>query len=73
MQYKILPFTPLVTDKGGAGQAAAELQKLVDAELLAGWSFKALESMTTVVRPTGCNAFSGKNEIVGIQLAVFEK
>lgn len=73
MQYKVVPFHPTVTDTGGAGQAANELQKIIDTHTQDGWKFKALESMTSTIRPTGCNQLFAKNETVSIQLIILEK
>jgi hypothetical protein len=73
MEYKVVPFHPTVTDKGGAGQASQELQGIIDTHVKDGWKFKSLESLTTSVKPTGCAGLGGKNETVSIQMIVFEK
>jgi len=73
MQYKVLPFHPTITDKGGAEQAAKELQIIIDKEVSDGWKFQMLETITTTMKPTGCAALFGKSELKTVQLAVFEK
>jgi hypothetical protein len=73
MKYKVIPFHPTITDKGGAEQASMELEKIIEEKSLEGWNFVSLESMTTTVRPTGCASLSSKNEVKSIQMIVFSK
>lgn len=73
MEYKVVPFHPTITDKGGADAAAKELQALIENTTNQGWKFVSLESMTTTVKPTGCASIGGKNEISSVQLVIFNK
>ncbi|MES2225381.1 MAG: hypothetical protein V4480_01045 [Patescibacteria group bacterium] len=73
MAYKVVPFHPTVTDKGGAAQAAQELQEIIENTTGDGWKFVSLQSMTTTVRPTGCAAIGGKPIAANFQLVIFEK
>ena len=74
MTYTSIPFTPHVTDKGGAAQAASELSNAINKMTEQGWQFKSLETLTIKVSPTGCNTFSNKGTLYeNLQLLVFFK
>ena len=73
MDHKVLPFQPTVTDKGGAAQAAAELEQIIKSEASQGWKFCSLQSMITTVKPTGCATLTNKEETTTIQLLIFQK
>lgn len=74
MEYKVLPFHPVITDKEGSEQAAKELQKLIDVNSKDGWKFVSMESIVTRVKPTGCAGFMGNKEsAVSVQMVIFNK
>jgi hypothetical protein len=74
MTYKTIPFTPKVTDVGGAAQAAQELNNAINKMTSEGWQFKSLETLTIEVKPTGCNTSGNKGPFYNnIQMLVFFK
>lgn len=74
MQHKVVPFHPTVTDKGGAAQAAKELEDIITNLTNQGWNFVSLQSMVTTVKPTGCASFLGaKDAVTTVQLVIFQK
>lgn len=74
MNYKVVAFHPSVTDRDSAEVAAKELEKVITEYAKDGWNFVALESMTTTVKPTGCNKlFNKQPSDSNLQLIVFNK
>ena len=73
MKYKVVPFHPTVTDKGGADQAAKELEQIIETHVNSGWKFVSLQSMVSTVKPTGCNGIFAKSETATTQLVIFEQ
>ena len=75
MEIKVVPFVPNVTDVNPASSAASELQSTINTQQNQGWTFVSMESMQTVVKPTGCNSLQGKGQgqTTFIQLLIFKK
>jgi len=73
MTYTSVPFTPHVTDKGGATQAANEMSNAINKMTSQGWQFKSLETLTIKVSSTGCNTSSKGPQYENMQLLVFFK
>jgi hypothetical protein len=74
MTYTTIPFTPKVTDVGGAAQAAQELTDAINKMASEGWQFKSLETLTIKMYPTGCNTSGNKGPFYNnIQMLLFFK
>ena len=63
MSYKVVPFTADVQAGQGAGQAAAQLQQLIDKNAVERWEYMGLETLRTVVRTP---AIPGTNGCFGL-------
>jgi hypothetical protein len=73
MEYKVVPFHPTITDKGGSEQVARELQDLIKNMAVDGWKFISLEVISSTEKKTGCGSIFSKPEIKNFQLAIFNK
>ncbi len=85
MAYKVVPFTAGLKAGQGAEHAAAQLEVMVNDLDSAGWKFRSLESLETVITTpavvgsNGClglgatPSFPEKRDHVQVYAAVFEK
>ncbi len=82
MEYKVMPFTPDVTEAEDPHvELANQLQKLINEQATEGWKFLRIESTNVVIpAPAQAGCFSmlsmgggGGSTLMRYDVAVFEK
>ena len=75
MKYLVLPFNASLKRKDSAGEAAKQVQKLIDEQTEQGYEFVRLEEITTHVDGTmGCLGIGAKpSSLVIVDVAIFKK
>jgi hypothetical protein len=59
MDYKVVPFKAGIKASEGAGEAAAQLEKLVNTHSADGWMYQGLEALETTVVKAATPGTSG--------------
>jgi len=75
MNYKVVPFTAQVKNKGTMGEVAQLVQSAIQQEATAGWEFVSCGNIDTVVEGTsGCFGFGAKpGGVTSVMVLVFRK
>jgi hypothetical protein len=66
MSYKVVPFNAGIVKGEGADRAASQLETLINEQQAAGWSFRGLETLQTVVTTPAVAGVPGKAGCMGI-------
>ena len=74
-QYKVVPFTASIGLNEGSTQAAAQLEKLIQAMVQEGWEYVRLESLETYVAgSSGCFGIGATAaRITSMSMVVFKR
>lgn len=55
MEYKVIPFTAMITRDDSSQSVAAQMQKTIDSNVSEGWEYLRMDSVQTSVEGTsGC-------------------
>ena len=75
MTYRVVPFQAKITEKGGAGDVATQLQSTIASETASGWEYLRLERVETFVAGTmGCFGLGARpGHFASYHVAVFRK
>ena len=75
MQYKVVPFTANVSRKESSATVAAQVQSMIDSQLMEGWEYQRMESVETSVAPTGgCFGIGAQPGFsTSIQILIFKR
>ncbi len=75
MEYRVVPFTASISQKDGAGTAAAQLQSLITSHAGDGWEYVRLESVeTNIAGNNGCFGLGATPaRMVSVSMIVFRR
>lgn len=75
MQYKVVPFVALITQKDSAAKASAQLEALAAEFAKDGWEYVRLESVETrIASDDGCMGLGATPaRTTSVSMAVFRK
>jgi hypothetical protein len=76
VKRRVVPFAPALTSDGTdqAWPTAEQLNKLIEQQEAAGWTYSHLDTFSELVQPGCLGALLGhRTQIVNVRLAVFEK
>tara|TARA_R110000868_G_scaffold351602_1_gene612867 strand:+ start:38 stop:268 length:231 start_codon:yes stop_codon:yes gene_type:complete len=75
MSYKVIPFTPLVSQGQTNDDIAAQIEGIISAQISNGYTFVNMQTITSDVAPTkGCFGFGGEpGYSVSLQVIIFKK
>lgn len=75
MEYRVVPFTASITQKDGAGKAAAQLQALIAQHAEERWEYVRLEHVETNIAGTnGCFGLGASpSRTISVSMIVFRR
>jgi hypothetical protein len=70
--FEVVAFAPHIANREGSGDAAKQLQQLIDSMAAQGWEFHSVQHVTTYVKPGCLGSLLGHSSVpITTQFAIF--